>query len=532
MRPIFFKTFVSGVLVVESSASRTSPLVIDSLFAWCAEHGARGLENLRVARCGSGLGVIAARDIAPGEEVLRLPLRLVLADRLLPGIDGNTPPPGPWKGAPWQAALAARLAVEQLDASDWQPWISTLPRGLQGLALGGAPELQYAPAVAEVKALHADRATLAARTAAALTETLGPERAPSRARVERALTLANTRAFMLELVEGDPWACCHAFVPLMDLFNHAPLADSHVEWLVEVGGAASDGADGLGGGADNGSGWLRVTARAAASAGEQLTLTYDPTATNDDYAVYHGFVPSSNPMDDVEIFGSVEEAIEWHRASFAGTPNAELAASALYLAALPPALIDGALYTRRVGIASAGPKGSPIWIQSGGVDPRLLATFRLLAAEVGNEDGVAEERGVAQEEECEEECEEGGGRNPSTHAAHALLRRCEEVLAAFPTTLQSDLTALAARGIRASDVNCVVAAAAGLGGEQGSGTAGGASGEAVVVSEALVTDEAQANARRSAPENEEAFVVALRYRAGKKLVLRAAMDWVRRRWLV
>jgi hypothetical protein len=522
--PICVSTFLS-VVVVGSSASRTSPAVIDSLFAWCAEHGARGLENLRIARCGSGLGVIAARDIAPGEEVLRLPLRLVLADRLLPGIDGQAPPPGPWRGAPWQAALAARLAVEQLDASDWQPWMRTLPRGLQGLALSGAPELQYTPAVAEVKALHADRAALAARTAAALTETLGPERAPSSTRVERALTLANTRAFMLELVEGDPWACCHAFVPLMDLFNHAPLADSHVEWLVEAGGAdaaAGDGAGGLGGGADDGSGWLRVTARAAASAGEQLTLTYDPTATNDDYAVYHGFVPSSNPMDDVEIFGSVEEAIKWHRASFAGTPNAELAASALYLAALPPALIDGALYTRRVGVASAGPKGSPIWIQSDGADPRVLATFRLLAAEVAHEDGVAEE----------EECEEGGGRNPSTHAARALLRRCEEVLKAFPTTLEDDLTALAARGIRASDVNGAVAAAAGLGGEQGSGTAVGASGEAGVVSEALVTDEAQADARRSAPENEEAFVVALRYRAGKKLVLRAAMDWVRRRWLV
>jgi hypothetical protein len=152
----------------------------------------------------------------------------------------------------------------------------------------------------------------------------------------------------------------------------------------------------------------------------------------------------------------------------------------------------------------------------------VLATFRLLAAEVAHEDGVAEE----------EECEEGGGRNPSTHAARALLRRCEEVLKAFPTTLEDDLTALAARGIRASDVNGAVAAAAGLGGEQGSGTAVGASGEAGVVSEALVTDEAQADARRSAPENEEAFVVALRYRAGKKLVLRAAMDWVRRRWLV
>ncbi len=344
--------------VASSVASRTSPTVTEALLAWCGDQGVRGLERVRVGRVGNdGLGIFAACAIAPGDEVLRLPLRLALADRLLPGIDGQAPPPGPWRGAPWQATLAARLAVEQLDDSAWQPWLRTLPCGVQGLAVGASSALQYAPAVAEMNALHADRTALASRTSAALADARGPEAAPSAARVERALTLANTRAFLLELEEDDPWACCHAFVPLLDLFNHAPLAESHVEWSVQTGGV--------------GAGWLRLTARSAAAAGEQLTLTYDPTATNDDYAVYHGFCPESNPADDVELFHSVEEAIEWHRSAFAGsTPDAELAASATYFAALPP--LDGALYTRRVGVASAGPKGRPLWVQAAQV-PRSLS---------------------------------------------------------------------------------------------------------------------------------------------------------------
>lgn len=251
------------------AAPRSSRAVLDALLSWCGKNGVGGLENVHIDEFEAGLGIFAARAILPGEELLRIPLRLALADRLIPGVDGKPPPPSPWRDAPWQAALAARLSTEELDGSEWQPWLRTLPRGVQGLPLSMQPVLQYQSAAAELAALHADRAALAARTASALSEAAAAEEAaPSAARVEQALTLASTRAFLLELEPGDPWACCHAFVPLLDLFNHSPLDDSHVEWSLQPGASLSLGC-------------LSLTARAPAKAGEQLTLTYDPTAAND-----------------------------------------------------------------------------------------------------------------------------------------------------------------------------------------------------------------------------------------------------------
>ena len=47
------------------------------------------------------------------------------------------------------------------------------------------------------------------------------------------MTLASTRAFLLSLEDDDPWATCHAFVPVVDLFNHARYEDAHVEWSLE-----------------------------------------------------------------------------------------------------------------------------------------------------------------------------------------------------------------------------------------------------------------------------------------------------------
>ena len=350
------------LLALCASSIRSAPQTLEKLISWCSQCGVGGVENIKLSSvAGSGLAVFAARDIEAGQEVLRIPLRLALADRLLPGVDGKPPPSTPWRNAPWQAALAARLVKEQQGSSSaWQPWLEVLPDQLQGLQLGDLSELHYEPAIAELIALRADRTAVAKHTADALSSaSIGfADAAVSASRIEHALTLANTRAFLLEIDPQDPWACCHAFVPLLDCFNHAPLEASQVEWSLE-GSPLSDGC-------------LTVVARVPTAAGQQLQLTYDPTATNDDYALYHGFCPSSNAMDDVELFASAEAAIGWHRATFpCASPNEDLAATALYLAAMPP--LEGTLRTRRVGVASAGPKGLPLWLRADEVDPRLLA---------------------------------------------------------------------------------------------------------------------------------------------------------------
>ena len=331
--------------------ARQSPVVLARLLSWCADNGVSGLESLHIDGFASGLGVFSAREIQPGELLLRIPLRLALAGRLVPGF-GVAPPAPPWRGAPWQAAIAARLATEmEVQSSLWQPWLDVLPAECQGMKASALSDLQYAPAVRELAALHKDRVALADRTASSLA--LSDQGDAPASAIVHALTIANTRAFLLELEPTDPWACCHAFVPLLDLFNHAPITESHVEWAL-----------------DDAARTLEVRATRPAAAGTHLTLCYDPTATNDDYVVYHGFCPACNPADDVELFDSVEAAVEWHRATYPSQPDAELAATAVALAAMPP--LDGSLYTRRVGVASGGPKGQPLWIQAAQVDPRLL----------------------------------------------------------------------------------------------------------------------------------------------------------------
>ena len=101
---------------------------------WCALNGVIGLApNGAISPAttpSSGLGLFAARTIKPGETLLRVPLRLALADRLLVGLDGASPKP-PFKDAPWQASLAQRLSeAEDLSA----PWLDILPKGVQGLS--------------------------------------------------------------------------------------------------------------------------------------------------------------------------------------------------------------------------------------------------------------------------------------------------------------------------------------------------------------------------------------------------------------
>lgn len=99
------------------------------------------------------------------------------------------------------------------------------------------------------------------------------------------------------------------------------------------------------------------------------------------------------------------------------------------------------------------------------------------------------------------------------HAAYALLLRCEQLLAELPTSLDDDLQTLAGLGISPCDVNAAIAHAA-IGDAPldppGSGASDGAADER------LMADE----------------IVAIRFRASKKMVLTSAMRWLRDRYMI
>ena len=118
---------------------------------------------------------------------------------------------------------------------------------------------------------------------------------------------------------------------------------------------------------------------------------------------------------------------------------------------------------------------------------------------------------------------DGGGAladpDPAALAAGALVARCEELLASFPTTLEEDLGALADRGISEREVNAACFALA------------RGDGDGVSVSAATSSNSGQVPKDPSGSEPKHVVdVVALQYRAGKKMVLHAAMRWLRERW--
>ena len=462
------------IAAVAFASARQSPQRLAQFVEWCNERGVIGLgDTVRVGVAPfGGLGLFAERSLLPGCDVLKVPLRLAMSDRLLLGLDGAAGSP-PWPRAPWQATLACRLsaAMHREASSPWAPWLDVLPEGVQGLPRDA--DVEYPPATAELAAVHTERAATTARILASDVPLIG-----SAVEVERALTLASTRAFLLSLEVDDPWATCHAFVPVVDLFNHARYEDADVEWSLE--------------GLNAGGGYLRVVARRAVESGEHLSLAYDPTATNDDYAIYHGFTPPSNEFDDVELFGSLAEAITWHRATYACVPSAEAEAAARSMAEMA---VLGDVHMRRVGIASAGPEGEPLWCRATEADPRLIVALRLLASELSTPP-----------------------QDPAVHAASAVVRRCEELLAAFPTTLEDDLAALG--GARPTDINAAVAQTAiDLGAVVPAAVADGRSNRGSRVAE-----------REGSCSRGPAEEAAVRYRAGKKLVLLAAIGWLRSRW--
>lgn len=476
---------------------------IKTFQSWCVQNGITGLDScVSIANAGEGLGIFASREISAGEEILRVPLKLAMADRLLVGMDGVTPKP-PFTDAPWQATLAQRLAT----AGDvWEPWLRILPEGVQGLDhLSCEAWLQYEQAALASQTVHSERAELASR----LVEAADDDSVDDGASVayERGVSLAHTRAFLLELVPGDAWAACHAFVPLVDLFNHAPEDESAAAWSLE------------GGGNDGAALCMVLHATRAASSGDELSLTYEPTATNDDFCVYHGFVPRANACDDVELFADVPSLIAWHREAVGALPAfmaAELEAAAQAIAMVPP--LDGSVHMRRVGVASAGAQGAPLWLRAGEMDARMWAVLRLLSsAPAMMADEVADDGAVDAEKEGEEDGGGGGGDALGRRAASALVQRCEEMLAAFPTTLEDDLGML---GCAAVDVNSAIAAAAMGGDEAAANTYPPPAGGTSALSASDDEEEAAADARR----------VAVRYRAGKKLVLLAAMRWLGNRW--
>nr|ADX78230.1 CIA6 [Chlamydomonas reinhardtii] len=212
------------------------------LLAWCRKHGVE-FGGIQAAYVDEGWrGVVATRDLAPGDTVLRVPGRLLMTTRsaradpaLAAALSRLAASPDPD-----DVAAAAALTPHQLLAthllhevskgpeSFWHPYLQQLPRSYTSLAHfsaddAAALQLQLAQ---DVAAAAAERAREEWQGALPLLRALGlPKRfALLRSWLWAASTLHSRTMFL-------PWCPAGALTPFGDLHNYAPPPPPYVPQL-------------------------------------------------------------------------------------------------------------------------------------------------------------------------------------------------------------------------------------------------------------------------------------------------------------
>ena len=342
---------------------------VGALVSWCVERGAEG-SGLAVSDVGPrGRGVVATRDIAPGEVLLSLPLSLGLADDWAPSQ----------RGVPWHARLALRVLREQHlgVASEFAPYLALLPDAIASPLVDDTMRLRlraYAPLLAECDTLRSEIAD----AHAALGEQLA---GVSVSQFAAAVALVHSRAYGFN---GNGQAYLRVLLPLCDMLNHGGDEGQDSEeapcWppVRDAGNCRWDVDEGM----------MYVSATKALSAGDEALFSYREQSS-DHFLLYYGFCPPANPHDDVVLFADLPTLLRWHAdlcpSLWAGDAVALRAAARAAVQAVEADVAAGgerALLASEPRIKALG---------GGRVDGRLLAAL----AAIRGGDAVAASRDLA-----------------------------------------------------------------------------------------------------------------------------------------
>jgi len=361
-------------------------------------------------------GLLALKALQPGDELMRIPLRIALTDHPEDEASNSML----YQGAPWSVRLAAKVLRERAlgAGSPWRRYIAVLPAGvpspLNSFSWDEMQEVQYQPArnaIYEADWLAADAYD---RCGA---EAIGSASAEE---FRWAMSVVHSRTFGSASKKGGVGV--RMLVPLIDMINHAGdwggainrgkeyVAQDIAAWELLPPDQSSCGA------------WeMVVKAIRPVEEGDEITMSYGERE-NDDFLVHYGFVPDGNPHDSVVLFAEgVEEGVEWFihkmRKSWKDLDRATLKTMAKQARqAADKSLDDGDIRLSSLPAQA---------LHAGRVDTRLLTAFQVLATHLP-------------------ECSNGGGSKPERAAAQAVAARCWELLHAMPTSLEQDLSTLAA----------------------------------------------------------------------------------------
>ena len=271
-----------------AASMTTSPT---ELAEWITANGG-DVSAVRVDMGERGRGLFAARDVAEGEAVLRVPVSLALNDGVAPA---------PYPGAPWSVTLAAAIltARDGGEESPWARYVASLPRETIGFANSPA-----ADDPASVEILFDDAAS--DELERYLTLLRGSHRAMTMMRHEWtleewrwAMSQVHSRTFRVEEPSTASGQTRRLMVPFIDLLNHDSRegvwqCDWDCEW--ELGGGGGD---------------FVVRAKRDVAEGEEVLVSYGERCDRH-FCVFFGFLPEPNPHNGVALFRNLEEAAEFY----------------------------------------------------------------------------------------------------------------------------------------------------------------------------------------------------------------------------
>uniref|UniRef100_A0A7S0QT59 Rubisco LSMT substrate-binding domain-containing protein n=1 Tax=Pyramimonas obovata TaxID=1411642 RepID=A0A7S0QT59_9CHLO len=374
----------------------------ERLCQWISDAGAAGMEPASCAvkpglfdMGGESIrGLAATKDLQPKDVLMSVPIYCtIVAEEIAQ----------PFDGASWGASLAAKVFQEQArgEESPFYAYLQTLPPSATTTVLAQPHELaevQYEPMAARIQDLTLrfqhdfDQCPPFALEGASWVDFVN------------VLATIYSRTFR---INGRRY-----LIPAVDQLNHT-VGEHQAEWRL-----------------DEAEGVINVVATAPVPSGGQLFASYGHRS-NDDFLLFYGFVPAKNPADDVEVFNTVDAAVEWAVDRFApDDPTAARAAAAAAAAVVQSRMEAEERETEAAeGMAFevvAGQRPSEMALRvlrSGEVDGRLMAALEALHSA-------------------------GGG----VHPLEAIVHRCAEVLSEFPTTAEDDVGILQEANAELSDL--------------------------------------------------------------------------------
>eukprot|EP00850_Spirogloea_muscicola_P021657 SM000257S08641 [mRNA] locus=s257:3394:6507:- [translate_table: standard] len=461
---------------------------------------------------GAERGLVAAAPAARGDTLFRVPFSLAL---MLDGDDGSKP-------HAWPRRLVRLLLgeVAKGPASFWHPFLAIFPRAVP-LPWAHLPpdlygEIQFQPTVRRVQRMveYAWKHFEQLLAEEAQTGASGDAPPVAWADFVWGLSMVHTRHYSLSIPlecapaahildfltpsldwkDGSPGPWRRMFLPVADLLNHG--SDNLVDW--HSGGLFHDR--------------LELRALTDVAAGEQVHAKYGEVC-NENFFVHYGFVPERNAFNHVPLFDSPREAAEWFILSegimSSLKENDGVLAKLMAVAeeASRTALDEAGIqdpYRRAFDMSEENRAPlddqhdpSPRVYADLGVDMHLMAMFAAIwVASQGDTMAGASAAAVTAAAQA--------------HARDAVTRRCEELLAACPTSIAEDRAVLAsgdiAASLRSGDKEpkerwCPAGDDVGAGRDDGGGDGGGGS------------------CKWLSEDSREAVLLAVRFRLSQKLVL-------------